>query len=63
MGSESSRPLVAIHTMKIFSGSDAGHLSVVESDVYQRTVDYPDEFNDGYHVMLDGEEPVTDRSE
>ena len=27
--------------------------------MYQRTVDYPDELADGFHVMLDTEELVT----
>ena len=33
-----------------------GH--TIEGNVYQRTVDYPDEFANGYHVMLDTEELV-----
>ena len=33
----------------------------VESNVYQRTVDYPDEWFNGHHVMLDREELVTVR--
>ena len=31
---------------------------MVESNVYQRTVDYPDERANGYHVSLDSDEPV-----
>ena len=31
--------------------------------MYQRTVDYPDEFANGHHVMLDTEELVTVRWE
>ena len=31
----------------------------IESNVFQRTVDYPDEFANGHHVMLDTEELVT----
>ena len=27
--------------------------------MYLRTVDYPDEFHNGFHIMLDSEEPVT----
>ena len=34
---------------------------VIESDVYQRTVHYPDEWANGYHVMFDSEELVTAR--
>ena len=30
-----------------------GHTGTVESNVYQRTVDYPDEFHNRHHVMLD----------
>ena len=41
--------------MKIINGKYAGHTGTVESNVYQRTVDYPDEWNDCYHVMLDTE--------
>ena len=33
----------------------------VESNVYQRTVDYPGEWANGYHVMLDTDELVTVR--
>ena len=35
----------------------------MESNVYQQTVDYPDELANGYHVMLDTEELVTVRWE
>ena len=34
---------------------------VQEANVYQRTVDYPDEFSNGYDVMLDNEKLVTVR--
>ena len=33
------------------------------SNVYQRTVDYPDEWHNGYHVMLDTGALVTVRLE
>ena len=33
----------------------------MESNGYQRTVDYPDERDKGHHVMLDDEELVTVR--
>ncbi len=49
--------------VKIISGKYAGHLGTVESNVYQRTVDYPGEFANGNHVMLDTEELVTVRWE
>jgi len=35
----------------------------VESNVYQRTADWPDEYHNGFHVMLDSEELVTVRWE
>jgi len=43
----------------ITSGRYAGDFGTVESNVYQRTGDYPDEFHNGYRVMLDTEELVT----
>ena len=41
--------------MRITTGKCAGHTGTVESNVYQRTADYPDEFSNGYPVMLDTE--------
>ena len=35
----------------------------MESNVYQKTVDYPDEWHNGHHVMLDNVVPVTVRWE
>ena len=49
--------------VRITSGKYAGHTGTVESNVFQRTVDYPDENNNGYHVMLDTGELVTVRWE
>ena len=49
--------------VKIISGKYAGHTGTVESNVYQRTVDYPDEWANGHYVMLDTEELVTVRWE
>lgn len=40
------------------NGKYAGHTGTVESNVYQRNVDYPDEWFIGHQVMLDSEEPV-----
>ena len=37
----------------ITNGRYAGHKGTVESNVYQRTVDYPGEWHNGHHVMLD----------
>ena len=41
----------------------AGHTGTVESSVYQSTVDYPDEWNNGYQIMLDTEDLGTVRWE
>ena len=41
--------------VKITSGKYAGHTGTVESNVYQRTVDHPDEWHNGFHLMLDSE--------
>ena len=45
----------------ITTGNYAGHGGTVEANVYQRTVDYPDDWANGYHVMLDTEELITVR--
>ena len=47
----------------ITTGKYAGHTGTVDSNVYQRTVDYPEELSNGYHVMLDNEELVTVRKQ
>ncbi len=47
----------------ITTGKYAGHTGTVESNVYQRTVDYPNEWFNGHHVMLDTEVLVTVRWE
>ena len=47
----------------ITSGKYGGAYGTVESNVHQRTVDYPDELTNGYRVMLDTEELVTVRWE
>ena len=39
--------------VKITTGKYAGHVGTIESNVHQRTVDWPDELNNGFHVMLD----------
>jgi hypothetical protein len=36
-------------------------LGAVDSAVFQRTVDFPDEFAPGYHVVLEDEAVVTVR--
>ena len=47
----------------IISGMYKGHRGTVEANVYQRTVDCPDELANGYHVMLDTGVLVTVRWE
>ena len=47
--------------MRITTGKYAGESGTIESNVYQRTVDYPDEWANGLRVMLDTEEVVTVR--
>ena len=47
--------------VRIQSGAYAGITGVVDSAVFQRTVDYPDDYAAGYHVMLDEEKVVTVR--
>ena len=47
----------------ITTGKYAGHSGIIESNVYQRTVDYPEEWHNGHHVMLDSEKLVTVRWE
>ena len=37
----------------IIAGKYTGHQGTAESNIYQRTVDYPDELANGFHVMLD----------
>ena len=49
--------------VRITTGKYAGHHGTVEANVYQRTVDYRDEWANGHHVMLDTEELVTVRWE
>ena len=49
--------------MRITTGKSAGHQGTVESNVYQRTVDWPDEWHNGHHIMLDTEKLVTVRLE
>ena len=47
--------------VSITSGKYAGRSGTVESNVFQRTLDYPDELANGYHVMLDKDDLVTVR--
>ena len=45
----------------ITTGKYAGHSGTVDSNVFQRTADYPGELSEGFHVMLDSGELVTVR--
>ena len=45
----------------ITAGKYAGHTGTVESNVPQRTVDHPDEWANGFHIMDDAGELVTVR--
>ena len=47
--------------MIIISGRHKGATGAVDSAVFQRTVDYPDEYAPGYHVVLDDGRVVTVR--
>ena len=42
----------------ITTGKYAGRTGTVESNVYQKTEDYPDQWANRYHVMLDTDQPV-----
>lgn len=45
----------------ITSGSYRGYQGVADSAVFQKTVDYPDEYAPGYHLVLDDGRVVTVR--
>ena len=47
--------------MRVVSGRYAGTAGTVDANVFQRTVDYPDEFAAGVHLVLDDESWVTVR--
>jgi len=47
----------------IVSGRYKGHTGVVDSAVFQRTVDFPDEYAPGYHVVLETGPVVTVRGD
>ena len=49
------------HRVIITSGSYKGYRGTVEANVYQKTLDFPAEWANGYHVILDSEELVTVR--
>jgi len=39
--------------VRITAGKYAGRSGDIESNVHQRIMDYPEEWANGYHVMLD----------
>jgi len=45
----------------ILTGKYAGRGGVIDANVFQKSADYPDEWANGYHVMLDTDELVTVR--
>ena len=45
----------------IISGRYRGSQGVVDSAVFQRTVDYPEEYSAGYHVILESGLVITVR--
>ena len=45
----------------IVSGKRAGVPGVIDSAVFQRTLDYPEEYSPGYHVVLADDAVVTVR--
>jgi hypothetical protein len=49
------------HRVIIISSTYEGYKGTVEANVYQKTVDCPDEWSNGYHVMVDSEELETVR--
>ena len=49
--------------VKITTGKYVGHTGTVKANVHQRTVDWPEDFYDGFHLILDNEELVTVRWE
>ena len=38
--------------VRIISGRYAGRTGTVEANVFQRTVDYPEEYAEGFHIAL-----------
>ena len=61
------RPLHRVKTwmrgdrVRITTGKCAGQTGTVESNVFQRTADYPNDLSDGFQVMLDTGDLVTMR--
>jgi len=49
--------------VRVISGRYAGGTGTVDANVFQRTVDYPEEFAAGFHLVLDDGTVVTVRRE
>ena len=49
--------------IRIISGSHRGQTGTVEAAVFQKTVDYPDDYAMGFHITLDDGTWVTVRVE
>ena len=47
--------------VRITTGKYTGQTGTVDSNVFQRTADYPNDLSNGFHVMLDIGELVTVR--
>ena len=47
--------------VRVITGRYTGRTGIVVANVFQRTVDYPDEFAAGVHLVLDDESWVTVR--
>lgn len=47
--------------IRITSGIHAGKTGTVESRVFQKTIDYPEESADAFHIALDDDTKVTVR--
>ncbi|MCH8801840.1 MAG: hypothetical protein IH963_13125 [Chloroflexi bacterium] len=45
--------------MTITNGKHTSNKGTVEANVYQKTMDHPDEWSNGYHVILDTDGLVT----
>ena len=54
-------PLQTWGPVTITTGSYQKRTGVIDSAVFQRTMDYPDEYAPGYHVVQDNGQVVTVR--
>ena len=49
--------------VRVIAGTYAGRTGTVDSNVFQRTVDHPDEFAMAFHLVLDDGTVVTVRQD